>query len=61
MTDESTEQPNRKYRYTYGELEGGHLEQRMSEYLELKRKRDIPTSERKAELLNNLHNGNKKK
>ena len=38
-----------------------HLQERYKEYRELKRKREMPLSERKAELLNKLHNGNKKK
>ena len=40
--------------------EGTHLEMRQKQYQELKRKRDMPLSERKAELLKVLHSGNKK-
>jgi hypothetical protein len=38
-----------------------YTEMRKTQYLEIKRKRDMPLSERKAELSNMLRNGTKKK
>ena len=57
MLSKSNEPTKLNLRYA----DRGHLQQRHKEYQELKRKREMPPSERKAELLNKLHNGNKKK
>ena len=57
MLSRSNEPTNGQLRY----LDAAHLEKRHAQYNELKRKRDMPLSERKAELLSKLHNGNKKK
>ena len=57
MLSRSSEPTNLNLRYA----DRAHLQKRYKEYRELKRKREMPLSERKAELLNMLHNGNKKR
>lgn len=57
MLSRSNEPTNLNLRYA----DRAHLQERYKEYRELKRKREMPLSERKAELLNMLHNGNKKR
>ncbi len=57
MLSKSNEPTKLNLRYA----DRGHLQQRHKEYQELKRKREMPLIERKAELLNMLHNGNKKR
>ena len=56
MLSKSNEPTKLNLRYA----DRGHLQQRHKEYQELKRKREMPLSERKAELLKLLKTGKKK-
>ena len=56
MLSRSNEPTNLNLRYA----DRVHLQERYKEYRELKRKREMPLSERKAELLKLLKTGKKK-
>ena len=56
MLSRSNEPANLNLRYA----DRAHLQERYKEYRELKRKREMPLSERKAELLTLLKKGKKK-
>ncbi|MGB7474092.1 hypothetical protein [Trichococcus sp.] len=57
MLSRSNEPTNGQLRY----LDPAHLEKRHAQYNELKRKRDMPLSERKAEQLQKLREIGKRK
>ena len=53
MSSETNETPKRKYDYLRNDA--SYTDQRMAEYQELKRKRDMPISEKRADLIKKLH------
>ena len=59
MANGTNETPKREYGYLRNDA--SYTDKRMAEYQELKRKRDMPQSEKRSALLEKLHKANKKK